>query len=86
MKELMGTTLPEGSWMIQVKVNGKVKEALYQDLNYLPSSDPDAVKSKAFWDKVNDVSGLLGLLARAHTGDTEILNHNLQEKAFRILR
>jgi hypothetical protein len=55
MKELLGTTLPEGSWMILAKINGKLKEALYQDLNQLPSSDPDAVKSKAFWDKVNEL-------------------------------
>jgi hypothetical protein len=55
MKELMGTTLPEGSWMIQAKINGKLKEALYQNLNDLSGSDPDAVKSKAFWDEVNEV-------------------------------
>jgi len=55
MKELMGTTLPEGSWMIQAKIYGKLKEALYQNLNYLSASDPDAIKSKAFWDEVNEV-------------------------------
>ena len=55
MKELLGTTLPEGSWLILAKINGKLKAALYQDLNHFPSSDPDAVKSKAFWDKVNEL-------------------------------
>ena len=60
MKEIMGTTLPEGSWMIQAKISGKLKAALYQDLNQLPSSDPDAVKSKAFWDKVNQLQNDIG--------------------------